>query len=422
MIHTNIPQRNSYQKTVLGLKATPIPIVRIGIVGLGKRGMVSLKRIAAIPHCEITALCDVNSNALQEAQNLCKDYGCQPPQTYCGIQSYNDLCTNTNINLVYICTDWLNHQAIALAALNNGKHTAIEVPAAMTLHEIWQLIDAAEHNQRHCIMLENTIYDYFEATIEQMVHKNVLGTIVHAEGGYLHDLSGKWETWRMQFNQENRGDHYPTHGFAPLCKALEIHRKDRLKYLVSIDSSAIAGKQRYQEVMGSTPKDFKAGDFTSTLIKTANGVTISLSHNVMTHQPYDRKYALYGTEGMVRKYPIPQICLSRTALLRAEIDFPEDLDTHLPLPDSITDALMQKYAPTYLKDLKALGEKLDHYGGMAYFMDYRLIQALHLGISPDSDVYDMADSCAVIELSRISLEQGSMPVAFPDFTRDAKRA
>ena len=33
------------------------------------------------------------------------------------------------------------------------------------------------------------------------------------------------------------------------------------------------------------------------------------------------------------------------------------------------------------------------------------------------DVYDLAEWCAVVELSELSISQGSVPVAVPDFCR-----
>lgn len=56
---------------------------------------------------------------------------------------------------------------------------------------------------------------------------------------------------------------------------------------------------------------------------------------------------------------------------------------------------------------------------MDYIMDYRLVYCLLNGLPLDQDVYDAAEWSAVGELSRISIENNSSPVEFPDFTRGA---
>ena len=62
-----------------------------------------------------------------------------------------------------------------------------------------------------------------------------------------------------------------------------------------------------------------------------------------------------------------------------------------------------------------MAKELDARGGMSYFMDLRLAQCLQQGLPLDMDVYDLAEWCCVAELSKRSIEQGSMPVMIPDF-------
>ena len=69
--------------------------------------------------------------------------------------------------------------------------------------------------------------------------------------------------------------------------------------------------------------------------------------------------------------------------------------------------------PEFIEVAKRVGG----HGGMDFIMDYRLIYCLHNGLPLDMDVYDMAEWCSISELSRISLENGNMPVEVPDFTR-----
>ena len=77
---------------------------------------------------------------------------------------------------------------IMLAAMKNGKHTATEVPAAMTVDDCWAIVEAAEKHQKHCVLMENCNYDRMEMMVYNMVRQGLFGEILHAEGGYLHDL------------------------------------------------------------------------------------------------------------------------------------------------------------------------------------------------------------------------------------------
>lgn len=54
------------------------------------------------------------------------------------------MCEHDELDIVFICTDWLMHTAMATFAMECNKHVAIEVPAAMSVEECWQLVDTAE--------------------------------------------------------------------------------------------------------------------------------------------------------------------------------------------------------------------------------------------------------------------------------------
>ena len=230
-IQTTAPPRLAGQSSVVALKVPPMPVVRVGIVGLGERGQKAVERFLKIEHAEIAALCDVSEERVQAvAENL--------PHTPTIFTRHRDLCHAENIDLIYICTDWVSHVPIALEAMNSGKHVAIEVPAAMTLADCWALVDTAERTQRHCIMLENCCYDSRHLSVMEAVKKGDFGTVVHVEGAYIHPIGDRWTPWRVEANQKLRGDLYPTHGMGPACQLLDIHRTDRLGTLVSMDTNA----------------------------------------------------------------------------------------------------------------------------------------------------------------------------------------
>ena len=178
-----------------------------------------------------------------------------------------------------------------------GKCVAVEVPAALTLDHIWQLVDTAERTQQHCMMLENAVYDHFAMAVREMAREGVFGEVVHVEGGYAHPIGHRWTPWRMEYNRLTCGDVYPTHSIGPACQLLDIHRTDHLHYLTAMHTAPFLGKEVYKEVMGKACDSFANGDQTSTMIRTMKGKTILIQHNVMTPRPYSRMFQVVGTHG-----------------------------------------------------------------------------------------------------------------------------
>ena len=420
LINTPTPKRPAGQQSALGLRTAPLQTVRVGFVGLGMRGPDAVSRWCHIEGTDIKALCDVEADRVEACQRLLRQNGRPEAAAYSGsTEVYKALCERDDIDLVYIATDWIHHAPIALYAMEHGKHVAIEVPAANTLDEIWALVNTAERTQRHCIMLENCVYDFFEIATLNMAQQGLFGEVLHVEGSYLHNLDDFWDAywnnWRLDYNRLHRGDVYPTHGLGPDCQVLDIHRGDRMDYLVSMDTKAVNGKRLVERKTGKACPDFANGDQTSTLIHTAKGKTILLQHDVLTPRPYSRMFQVVGTDGYASKYPIQQILLRKEGLPQSP-DY-QNLNAHAALPDSLCRALLNQYLPGFVKDIEATARTIGGHGGMDYIMDYRLVYCLRHGLPLDMDVYDMAEWCCISELSRLSLEHGSAPVAIPDFTR-----
>ena len=436
-ITTEIPDRPAGQEDVIGLQLDPIDTVRIGFVGLGGRGSYALYRYLSVPWTKIVALCDIEPDRVEKNVKFLKENGIEVSGTYTGDEGYKELCRRDDIDLVYICTDWTSHTPIALEALNNGKNAAIEVPAATSLAECWALVDAAEKNRKHCMMLENCCYDFFELSALAMAREGVFGEIVHAEGAYCHNLTdywdGYWRNWRLDFNSKHKGDIYPTHGLGPVCQALNIHRGDRLKTLVAMDTPSVNGIKSVKRFQNEDMPDFKNGDLTATMILTEKGKSILIEHDVMTPRPYNRMYQLVGTEGYAAKYPIEQWSISKGKADSLSLIIKEDvgtgdghmnerdrIDFHGALPEDYVKRLQQMFpTPILDKDLEELAKRVGGHGGMDFLMDYRLNYCLHYGLPLDMDVYDLAEWCCIGELGSISIKNGCAPVEVPDFTRGA---
>ena len=430
VIHLCEPQPHPSQHSMLEFRAEPLDTVRVGFVGLGMRGPGAVERFTYIEGVAINGLCDKYAERAEQCQAYLQRANMPEAKIYSGEDGYKALCESDDIDLVYIATPWQLHVEVALYAMEHGKHVAIEVPCANTVAECWALVDAAERNRVHCTILENCCYDHFELTTLNMAHSGVFGEIIHAEGAYIHNLEPFWrhyaDNWRLEYNQAHNGDIYATHGIGPNCQALNIHRGDKLDYLVAMSTKSINGAKLTQEIMGEA--ECRQGDQINTLIRTHNGCTIDMQHNVMTPRPYSRMYQLVGTEGYANKYPVAGYTFKLDQLKSVASDEHgapdiEALDHHTFAPQSVAMEMMELYKHPVQKQLVD-GVPLQEYslsvgghGGMDFIMDYRLVYCLHHGLPLDMDVYDAAEWSAMGELTRISIENGSKPVKIPDFTR-----
>lgn len=380
----------SLPSTVLNLQCAPIPTVRIALIGVGNRGMKTLLRYAYVQHAEIRYLADINADALEAANEALAASGRPKATTLCGKDGWQEACCRTDVDLVYICTDWHTHTPMAVFAMNHGKHVAVEVPAATSVDECWQLVHTSQQTRRHCFMAENCCYDFFALNTYEMHRQGVFGKIVHCEGAYIHDLTDKAEghpaRWMAASCQSHGGNPYPTHGIGPIAKLLGFHKGDRMVRLSSLTSTHDAADG-----------DFN-GNINTSLIQTANGVTITLQLDVTTPRPYSRIQTICGTRGYAQKYPLPTLQTADGVLTgQAALD------------------RMNRYAVSESSLLWKQGSAMGVENAMNYVMDSRLIQALHRGQPLDIDVYDAAEWSCLAELTQISARNGAMPVDIPDF-------
>lgn len=428
-IVVNNPERPTGQQSALGLTAAPMEVVRVGFVGLGMRGPGAVERFTHIPGVRIVALCDYEQERAEKCQKYLKRVSMPKAAVYFGEEGYEELCKRDDIDLVYIATDWLHHFPVAMCALENGKHVAIEVPSAMNLKECWSLVDMCEKTRKHCMLLENCCYDWFEMNTLNMAQHGVFGEVIRAQGAYIHNLDGFWNAywkdgeadklgWRLDYNMHHRGDVYATHGLGPVAQALDIHRGDRMETLVAMDTKSVVGKALVEARMDSVCNNFRNGDHTTTLIRTAKGKVIEIQHNVMTPQPYNRLYQLTGTKGFANKYPLKGYALDAKQMDASGVTPQVDnLNSHSFMPENEMNALVERYQHPILKKYGEMAKEVGGHGGMDFIMDSRLIYCLQNGLPLDMDVYDLAEWCCVAELGSLSMDHNCASVAVPDFTR-----
>jgi hypothetical protein len=397
-----------------GYAAPKLDKVRIGIIGLGMRGPGAVRRMSQIEGVEIIALCDKDPKRVEKQQKTLEKVGLPKAKEYSGNDGWKALCESADIDLVYICTPWSLHTPMAVYAMNNGKHAAVEVPAAKTIDECWQLVETSEKTKKHCMMLENCCYDFFEQMTLNMARNGIFGELVHAEGAYIHNLldmnfdkKSYADMWRLRENASRNGNLYPTHGLGPIAQCLDINRGDKFDHLVAMSSNdfqmgkmAIEKAEKdpsYKEFVGKSYR----GNMNTTIIKTSKGRTIMLQHDVTSTRPYSRIHIISGTKGVAQKWPDP-----------AKISF-----GHEWLKEKEFKELEEKYTTPIVKHIGEIAKKVGGHGGMDFIMDWRLIDSLRNGLPLDQDVYDAAAWSAIGPVSEMSVAKKGRSVDIPDFTR-----
>ena len=399
-----------------GFAAPKLDKVRIGFVGLGSRGPGAVNRMSHIEGVEIIALCDQYADRVEKVQKKLDEQGIPRAKSYSGSKdAWKAMCENPEIDLIYITTPWAWHTPMAVYAMQNGKHACSEVPAAKTIDECWQLIETSEKTRKHCMMLENTCYDFFELLTLNMARQGLFGEIVHTEGAYIHALidsnfnkDGYAEMWRLRENLRN-GNLYPTHGLGPIAQVMNINRGDQMEYLTAMQSNDFQMAARANELAATDSffsefagKQYR-GNMNTTSIRTFKGKTIMLQHDVTSPRVYSRIHLISGTKGVAQKYPEPgKIALG-----------------HEWLDEEKMKEMNEKYTPEIVKHIGEMAKNVGGHGGMDFMMDWRLIDCLRNGLPLDQDVYDAALWSSIAPLSEKSVANRSNSVDVPDFTRGA---
>ncbi len=410
------------------LAVDPIEEVRVGYVGVGLQGSGHCRNLLRIPGARLAAICDIVPEKVESWQQRVVEAGFPEPAGYAnGDRDFVRMCEEEDLDLVYTATPWEWHVPVMLAAMENGKHAATEIPAAYTIEDCWKLVEAAEKYGKHCVMMENCNYDRPELMVFNIVRQGLFGEILHAECGYLHDLRGiKFEDrneglWRREHSIVRNGNLYPTHGLGPIANCMDIDRGDRFEYLVSM-SSPSRGLQQYAaanfpEDDPRRQEDYALGDVNVSLIKTAHGRTVYLSHDTNLPRPYSRIHLVQGTKGIFQGYP-NRVYIEGYGRPHRWID---DAGYEYEGQEYNLAQMWEKYEHPVVNELRAQSEGAGH-GGMDYVEDYRLIKCLREGLPTDTNVYQAASVSAVCELTEISVANGSAPVEFPDFTRGRWRS
>jgi hypothetical protein len=412
------PTRPSSGGTYVGeLAAPPLERVRAGLIGLGARGSGHVGLLLKLDGVEIKALCDNHEPTARRQEEICREAGHDGVKVYAGGDyDYRNLLEQEDLDIVVISTPWHWHAPMAIETMMAGKHAFVEVPMALTVDDLWRVVDTAEKTRRHCMMMENVCYGREELMVLNMCRHGLFGDLLHGEGAYIHDLREQMKdiargtgSWRTDHQATRNGNLYPTHGLGPIAQYMGIDRtEDRFDTLVSMGSPAL-GRQEFAQ------KNFPAshlrnrtryicGDLNTSLIETEKGRTIMVQYDTTSPRPYTRHNLIQGTHGTFGGFPDRIHIEGRT-------------EPHHWEEGEALEAYHKEFEHPLWKHVGEVAKKAGGHGGMDFVMLWRMVSCLRAGEPLDQNVYEGASWSVVSPLSEKSVAKGAKPVRFPDFTR-----
>ncbi|MBQ2757331.1 MAG: Gfo/Idh/MocA family oxidoreductase [Clostridia bacterium] len=385
--------------------------VKIGYIGLGRRGTYVLKKnFSCMEDVEVTAICDQSVARMEEARKFVIENNHHDPIM---TTNYKDIINNPEIDAVIIMIGWSGRPAMAVEAMNAGKYTAIEVGCSDTLQECYDIVEAYERTGSPIMMLENCCYGRREMMVLNMVKQGLFGDIIHCTGGYHHYLNevelfkdiDKEEIphYRLAKYRDMNRENYPTHELGPIAKVLNINRGNRFVSLTSFGSKSLGIKTYARDHIGAdsvyATTDYKQSDIVNTFLTCANGETVMITlDTTLPRAYYSRNFSVRGTKGMSSEE-------RRVVYLDSMEERIEDNE----------EEMFAKYDHPLHAEYVVKGVKEGH-GGMDWLVCRAFIEAVKNGTNTPIDAYDTATWLAVGALSEQSIANGSTPVEFPDFT------
>ena len=400
--------------------------LNIGLIGVGLRGTNHLSNLLQRDDVTITAICDIDPNRITIAKEHLAKAGQKAPAVF-GKDDYDyrNMLQEKDIDAVIISTPWLWHTRMAVDSMKAGKYIGVEVSAANTLEECWDLVNTHEETGSHLMILENVNYRRDILAVLNMVKQNVFGELIHFRCGYQHDLrfvklnDGKTaygkgvefgdkgiseSKWRTQHSLLRNGDVYPTHGVGPIATMCNVNRGNRFMSMTSHASKAVGLNKYIVENGGKEHPNgqlkWKQGDVITSTIHTANGETIIVTHDCNSPRPYSLGFRVQGSQGLW------EVDSSRIYIEgKSE---PHRWDEAQPWLDKYDHPLWKKYGEY------AQGSG---HGGMDFFVLNAFVESAKQNIAPPLDAYDAAAWSAITPLSETSIANNGEPQDFPDFTR-----
>ena len=141
--------------------------IKFAIVGCGRIAQRHAEHITNFG--ELTAVCDI---VYDKAETLGKEYAVK---TY---QNIDDLLkSETETDVVSICSPNGLHAEHTIKALNAGFHVLCEKPMAINVHDCGRMIQAAEKNNKRLFAIKQNRFNPPVAEVKRLIDNGTLGKI-----------------------------------------------------------------------------------------------------------------------------------------------------------------------------------------------------------------------------------------------------
>ena len=367
-------------------------MIKIGLVGT--RGLSFAKAFGDLEgRAKVVACCDLHEDSLNRARET---FG-EGIKTY---RIYEDMLSSADIDAVLISTPMQCHVPQAIEALNAGLHVMCEVTAAVSMDELWWLIEAVEKSGKIYMYSENYCYMPDVVLVRELVRSGMFGEVYYGEGEYTHDcttLRNRWwdgrPAWRTYWQMGTRGAFYPTHSLGPVMQCFEGDR------IASVSAFSPGNHNPY---------GLRNDDLTQTLCQLESGKLVKIRVDTISPRPHALDYyQIQGTKGC---YEAPRLG-GEAKIALATDDDPRGFEKWRPLSD------FREYLPERYKEGRGDAES---HGGGDYYIVEDFIEAIETNTQPRLDVYKAAEWTAVALLSSLSVMNGGRAMEMPHFRRGMK--
>ena len=400
--------------------------VRLGVIGVGGRGTSHVETLLAMGGVEIPALCDINEEHLTRAQSMVEKAGQKRPEGYGrDVEDYQRLMYRDDLDAVLIATYWEWHTPMAACAMRSGKYAAVEVPAALTVEECWELVNTQEETGVPCMMLENWSFRRDNLAVLKMIRAGLFGEIVHCHCAHSHNCIDHWffdsegnMRWSGEYLVKRNGSQYTTHALGPVLSWMDVGCGDYFDKVVSFSNRSLGINHYFITKFGpdhpNAKRQYAQGDIVTTLVKTKKGNTIVINYDMQLPRPYDNRWEIQGTEGIYNE--------QRHAIyLHDRSPKYEEWEPFDPYQVKYEHAWWKPLQPPSGSTLTGKDEVVNQLApghvGTDYLELIQFLNAVRNKTQTPVDVYDSVLMSVICPLSEKSIAEGGSTVECPDFTR-----
>lgn len=359
--------------------------LKFGVVGAAGRGAGFFTAITCNSRAKLTALCDLNAEALAKTAGQVG-----VAQTF---TDYEQMLDQAGLDVVIVGTPMPLHTPMAIAALQRGVHVMSEVPAAVSVEEAQDLVRAAKASSAQYMMAENYTYMRPNVLVKAIARAGLFGEMYFAEGEYLHELKGLNEVtkWRRKWQTGINGNTYPTHSLGPLLQWLG-------QRVVSVLCTGTG--HHYRDPRGD---EYENEDSTTVLGRTDQGGLIQLRLDMLSNRPHNMTY--YSLQGTTGCYEAPRGLGDQPKIwLQDRCKEGE----WIPLEDLAEEFLPEEWLHPSEEQLQA------GHGGGDYLEVQDFVRAILDGTPPPIGIHEAMDMTLPGLLSQQSIAQGSVWLGVPD--------